>query len=427
MDEMNETAGIVTNDVAEDGAVIDVQGTEQEQKKTKKVGGVDPRVDPHLDPISNGVKAGFKAYKDAKAAQEQRPRYSEDQMRPVLAELEARGVNIKVLNEKGDLFRMQQGQYTSNLYQYTFQTQDGNTITQEGKLSVLKDGDGLLRVYTMPVKRLLGKNLEEHLQKEVLFGHQFDAAEIRGLLLTGNAGKPIMLDKSEGTDPNGLKPYLVSIDDKTHQLRAVPVDKVRKFSRFLDAELSQEQQAQLLAGKPLRVTYTTERLDKETGEMVQGKHTSYIQYNAVDMRLKTLPAMLFTPKKIMGHQLSEDERKQLSVGQTVKIENAIDAKGQKYTAFVDIKNDGTMRFSDANGRPLWLDKAKQQAKPTDDFREQVALNNEGHKTDAVKKSGKEALKAGEKPKPKQEVGKPKVAKPKAAPALSRPKPKGMKF
>lgn len=427
MEETKEKADVVmNNDMDEEvnGTVIDVQTPETEEKKVK-VGGVDPHPDPHLDPLSNGVKAGYKAYRDTKTAieQQQNRRYSEDQMAPVLAELKARGVDIKALTEKGDLQRLQQGQMTSNLYQYTFTNANGNIITQQGKISFLKNEEGNLRIYTMPVKHLLGKNLEEHLQKEVFFGHQFTAEEIKALLLTGNAGQPIMLNKTANTDPNGLKPHLVSIDDKTHQLRAMPVDKVRKFARFLDAELSEEQQEQLRNGKPLRVTYTASVLDHETGELKPAKRTSYIQYNAVEMRLKTLPSTLFTPKQFMGHQLTEDERKSLSVGQVVKIEDAIDKKGQKFTAFLDIKDDGVLRMRDASGNQLWQkEKAKQQAKPTDDFKEQVALNNEGHKTEAVKASGKESLKAGEKPKPKQ-------AAPKTAPAVSKPKPKAkaMKF
>ncbi len=429
MEEVNEMVdAVMDNGMAEEvtGAVIDVQGAEQDGEKKAKVREGHSQADPHLDPLTNGVKNAVKGYQDTKAAIEQQNRnrrYSEDQMAPVLEDLKNRGVDIKNLIKNGDLQRLQQGQMTANLYQYTFTTQDGNTITQQGKLTLLKNEDGNPRIYTTPVKRLLGNTLEEHLSKEVLFGHQFTPEEIKGLLQTGNAGQPIMLDKTAGTDPDGLKPHLVSIDKLTHQLRAMPVDKVKNYARFLDVNLTEAQQAQIKDGKPLRLTYTTKVLDRETGEMRDVKRTGYIQYNAVDMRLKTLPATLFTPKQFMGHQLSDEERANLAIGKTLKIEDAIDRQGQRFTAFIDINDDGTLRMRDVNGNALFQkEKAKQQAKPTDDFKEQVALNNEGHKTEAVKAAGKEVLKASEKPKPKQ-------AAPKAAPVLSKPKPKAkaMKF
>lgn len=418
-EETKEQGNVTLNNAVDEGAVMDVQQKEVEQQETKKAPGVDPRVDPHLDPISNGVKAGVKAYNDTMAAGQRKPRYDEDQMKPILETLKDKGVDLKKLQESGDLKRMQQGMYTTNLYQYTFTAADGTEITQKGKLSVMNGADGNLKLYTMPVVRLKAKTLEEHLAVVPYYGYQFSQEEIKALILTGNAGHPIMIDKSIGTD-NATEPtpHLVSIDKLTNQLRAVPVDKVRKFSKFLDVELNEAQQQQLREGKPLRVTYTFERQDRESGEKIQVKNTAYIQYNAVNMRLETLPATIFTPKHLMGHELTDEERYKLTMGQTIVIDNAVDKKGQTYTAYVNISDDGKLRFSDANGRPLFKNN-QNQAKPTDDFKEQVALNNEGHKTDAVKQSGKETLAAGEKPKPKQEVGKPKL-NPKA-PVVGKPK------
>lgn len=374
------------------------------KKGKKDSSGLDVRNDQSIDPITNGIANGVRNYK---AVKEKYQRYTAEEMKGVLVDLKERGVDTQKLQASGDLERLQKGHLTQNLYQYSYTDANGNMYKQEGKLDVMKSHvDDSLKIYTMPVLRLKGDNLEEHLKSTPYSNQIFSDKQIRNLIHTGNAGEPVTLDKSNGTDPKGAKEYLVSIDKETHQLRSVPVDKIN-FSKFLDVKFTNEQQEQLKSGKPLRILYTKEEMQNDIKVPVQ--KTSYIQYNAVEMSLKTLPNNIFTPKKIQGHELTENERAALSKGEIIKIEKAVDKQGQTYTAWVSITNGGELNILDGNGKSIY---AKKQITPTKDFKEQVEANNNGNKTEEMKLAKKDIIKSGEK------ISKPiLVPKPKLKPRL----------
>lgn len=432
MKEKMEAADVAMNNAPQEGLDgVQVKGPDADATaEGRKIGLGDVHADPHLDPLTNGIIAYIKARRQElgkKPMEEQKLQ----QVDKIVKDLKLRGVDVKALNESGDLYRMMEGQKTAQMYKFTFTGKDGNIITQEGKLSLLKNDDGSMYVYTTPKKRMVGNSLEEHLKQEVCFGHQFTPDQIRNLALTGNAGEPIMLDKTAGTSPDGMKPHLVSIDKDTLQIYAVPCDKVHKFKKFLDVELTEAQTEQLVSGKPLRLNYTANVTDKATGEVRQEQKTGYLQYNAAELKLNVLPQMLFVPKKIQGIDLTEDQRKILAKGEAIQM-TLTDNKGQKFNAFVSIKSDGKRSIKDGMGKDVQLkaNDSRIQIKPTQEYKEQVNLNNKGIKSDAVQRAGKEVLLSGEKvkeQKPQQKLNNPqqKINKPKPKQTIGKPKLKGM--
>lgn len=96
------------------------------------------------------------------------------------------------------------------------------------------------------------------------------------------------------------------------------------------------------------------------------------QTNTVELwRLR--PEML--PTKLMGIDITKDQQLQLANGHAIRLSGLLDKQGEPFTATVNISaTQKELQFSD-------ITRLTPVIKPTEDYRQQLALNNEGAKTD----------------------------------------------
>ena len=97
--------------------------------------------------------------------------------------------------------------------------------------------------------------------------------------------------------------------------------------------------------------------------------------NSVELwRLR--PEML--PTKLMGIDLTKDQQLQLANGHAVRLSGLLDKQGEPFTATVNISaTQKELQFSD-------ISRMAPVIKPTEEHRQQLALNNEGAKTDLTR-------------------------------------------
>jgi hypothetical protein len=84
--------------------------------------------------------------------------------------------------------------------------------------------------------------------------------------------------------------------------------------------------------------------------------------------------------KIAGVELTPEQREAIAAGTSVKIENMTDKRGKTYTSYVRYNHEkGKLDFL------KWQPGSKQQqTTPTLEHQTQVAANNDGHKSEALK-------------------------------------------
>jgi hypothetical protein len=99
------------------------------------------------------------------------------------------------------------------------------------------------------------------------------------------------------------------------------------------------------------------------------------QTNTVEL-WRIRPEML--PTKLMGIDLTKDQQLQLANGHAVRLSGLLDQQGEPFTATVNISAaQKELQFSDISRLTIGV-------KPDNDYRQQLALNNEGAKTDVAR-------------------------------------------
>lgn len=84
------------------------------------------------------------------------------------------------------------------------------------------------------------------------------------------------------------------------------------------------------------------------------------------------------PTKLMGIDLTKDQQLQLANGHAVRLSGLMDQQGEPFTATVNISAaQKEIQFSDISRLAIGV-------KPDNDHRQQVAINNEGAKTDVTR-------------------------------------------
>lgn len=113
----------------------------------------------------------------------------------------------------------------------------------------------------------------------------------------------------------------------------------------------------------------------ENGELVA-------TYLRVDEQTNTLEFWRIKPEhlptKLLGIDLTKDQQLQLASGHVVRLSGLLDQQGEPFTASVSVSAARqTLQFSDFNRLDV-------QLKPDRQFNQQLALNNEGVKTDQTR-------------------------------------------
>lgn len=338
-------------------------------------------------------------------------------------ELQKYGINAADLEPH--LKAMSYGHKSPQMIPMNPELETGIRIPTKGRVSLEEQADGPLKI--IPHYWQDKPNLDAPFHGILL--NEQDKENLRQSL---NAGRVIELAPTPGQKIQAF----VSLDRLTNKLEALPVENISIPNKIKGTDLSEDQQNRLGVGEKVLV----EKMVSRTGRFFDG----YIQINASDKKFdftyegldrnryskenkeiriqqkENAPEgetekqkQLFIPQKLLGVELTEKQQELLKAGQATYIRGMIkDDKGEPFNAWVK-PNPEKMKFDFFRWNP---DKAKKQGaevKPAEESKTQVAVNNEGKTSEAVK-NVKEPLKQGQQ-KPtenqlKQEVRRPSTKK-----------------
>lgn len=257
----------------------------------------------------------------------------------------------------------------------------------DARLSLKQNEEGQVVVAIHGIRR--GPNLNYP-----FFGHEFTKEDKDNLLQTGNMGRIVNLTNPK-TDE--IMPSIISVDRLTNEVVALRADFIKIPDEIKGVKLNEAQKQTLQEGKPLHLE-----------GMVSKKGTTFdatVQFNAD----KRFTEFLFdrtdsskqtkgneknqaqeAPKTFRDKELDKEQYQKFKDGQTLYIEGLVDKKGKEYSGYITFnKETGKTDFAFQNP-----DKIKEQAKPTEAHKTQIAVNSEG-KTNEATKDIKEPLKSGQ--------------------------------
>lgn len=263
----------------------------------------------------------------------------------------------------------------------------GAIVRTDARLSLQQAEDGKI------VAAIHGIRKEPNLNFE-FFGHQFTDQDKKNLLETGNMGRVVNLINSK-TGEN--IPSIISIDKLTNELIALKSEFIKIPDEIKGVKLNEAQKQTLQEGQPLKLDDMISKKGTEFSAIVQfNADKRYVEFqfdkNSNSSQTQNKPNPLQEiPKVFRGKDLNDDQYNKLKEGQTVYVDGLIDKKGQNYQGYITMNKEfGKIEFSFQNPNKL-----KEQAKPTQAHKTQVAVNSEGKTNEATKKI-KEPLKSAQK-------------------------------
>ena len=255
---------------------------------------------------------------------------------------------------------------------------DGITIDTQARLAFRKGDDEKLTV------SVHGVRAQPELDKP-FYGHKFTDDEKKTLWETGNLGKVLDLQKSDGS----VLPVYVSIDKLTNEVIALRADKVKIPDEIKGVTLDDRQKQDLQEGKAVWVEDMTNRNGKA--------FSAHLQVNADRKGLEfifneqhqTHQNSLQIPSKLGGVNLSEQQQADLIAEKTIYVEGLTDTKGEKYNAYIKANPEkGKLDFF------KWNPDKAQEKTPDNAHQTQQAVNSQG-KTNEATKNINEPLKPGQ--------------------------------
>jgi hypothetical protein len=264
---------------------------------------------------------------------------------------------------------------------------DGETqpLRTEGRLALRKQEDGTFS----PVAHLIQK--EPNLDRPY-FGVNFTDEDKKNLLTTGNLGRIVEAEFK----PGEKTPVLLSIDQQTNELSAYRKDRLKVPDTYKGVRLSDEQKQQLGEGKAVRIEDMTSSKGTKFSAGVQfnaDKRYFELLFNTGKKQEQNQQQSPSVPKTFRKKELTDDQRKSLDEGKTVRTGELFDKQGKKYTGYITFDREtAKMSFLFPNQYAAAL--AAGKVIPDDRHKTQVAVNSEG-KTDEATKHVKEPLKQGQ--------------------------------
>ncbi len=258
-----------------------------------------------------------------------KPRVSTEQMLGYLEQMETKGVDVKTLISSQDLRRLAYGKTTSKLYGFQ-ETREGKTFDEQGKFYLTGGEKPELKAITVYRKEL---------DRSQYKGYVFTPEERNNIFQNGQTGTIIELDVNhgkEGMEPKMEKCY-VSYDRDLNRFKAVPAEKIsdNTFKKFYGHELSDEQAAQLKTGKPVMV---------ELPDAKGNAKKTVLQFDAFEFGLKQYPAVFFAPRKFLGVELTDEQRKALGEGKAVQLYDLQKKDGAKFNARIKLNGEAKVAF-----------------------------------------------------------------------------------
>lgn len=255
---------------------------------------------------------------------------------------------------------------------------DGITIDTQARLAFRKGDEDKL---TLSVH---GVRAQPELDKP-FYGHKFTDDEKKALWETGNLGKVLGLQKSDGS----ILPVYVSIDKLTNEVIALRADKVKIPDEIKGVTLDERQKQDLQEGKAVWVENMTNRNGKA--------FSAHLQVNADKKGLEFIFSEqaqsqqnnIQIPSKLGGVTLSEQQQADLKAEKTIYVEGLTDTKGEKYNAYIKVNQEkGKLDFF------KWNPDKAQEKTPDNAHQTQEAVNSQG-KTNEATKNVNEPLKPGQ--------------------------------
>ncbi len=295
------------------------------------------------------------------------------------------GISREALEQSGDLKKMLNfGKSDLVAVSPKFGDEQFNL---DARLSFRRSEDGNIRIVPHFVRS------EPNLKQE-FFGHTFSAEDRDNLLKTGNMGRTVALQGASGW----MGQSYISIDRQTNEVVAVPLSKVRIPNKIGTTPITEQEQAELKAGRAIP--------DKEITLASGKKFTTTLQVNADQRSVEFLPrsvqpvkeqqqessqrqtgykwldenGAIRSPKTLGGVELTPDQQSQFKDGKAILVKDMMtDKKGKPYTAYV--------KFNHELGRPRYYRNnpdVAQRVTPANESKTQLAVNNDGRTNEATK-------------------------------------------
>jgi len=309
------------------------------------------------------------------------------------SQFEKIGITRESLEKTGNLEKLLNWQKTDLLpVSLKF---DGITLRTDARLALRNSTDDKLTLTVHALRR------EPELERPY-FGVKFTDEDKQNLLKTGNLGRIVQAEYSQGEKT----PVVISIDKQTSELVAFRADRMKIPDTIKGVQLNELQKKELLEGKAVFVE-----------NMLSKKNTpfnAYVQFNAdkrgIEFRFDSDKKQEQTrkqdteqkdvPKTFRKKVLTGDERSSLREGKTVYTGELTDGKGKKYSGYITLNMEtGKTDFMFPKDYKDAL--AAGKVIPDDRHKTQVAVNSEGKNSEATKNL-KEPLEKGQtKPSEKQ--------------------------
>ena len=273
----------------------------------------------------------------------------------------------------------------------------GSAVTRmDARLSLQQNDQGAVVVAIHGIRKEPNLNFE-------FFGHKFTKEDKDNLLQSGNMGRVVNL-----TNPKTGEtiPSIISVDRLTNELVALRTDKIKIPDEIKGIKLNDVQKQTLMEGKPLQLDGMISKKGTEFSATVQfNADKRYVEFlfdrsntnkqtqsnGQNNQQTNQQNQSQEAPKTFRGKELDNEQHQKFKVGQTVYLSGLVDKKGKEYNGYITFnKETNKTDFSFQNPNKL-----KEQAKPTEAYKTQTAVNSEG-KTNEATKNIKEPLKSGQK-------------------------------
>ncbi len=264
----------------------------------------------------------------------------------------------------------------------------GVNVETQARLSLRKGADDKLSFVVHGIRK------QPELDKP-FYGHSFTDQEKKALLETGNLGKLIDLQKTDGT----TLPIYVSIDKLTNDIVGLRADKIKVPDEIKGVVLSEKQKKEIKEGKAVFVEGMTSKKGTD--------FSAHLQINAEKRGVEFLfnnqqnqSQGVRIPERLGGVELSKEQQENLKAEKAIYVEGLTDKSGQTYSAYIKVNTEkGKLDFF------KWNPDKAQEKKPDNTHETQVEVNSNGKTNEATKKE-KEPLKKGQ----TQASAKPKTTK-----------------
>ena len=302
--------------------------------------------------------------------------------------MEKFGLNQEKLEKMNAMDSLLRGFKTNTLIPITINL--GTAVSKmDVRLSLQTNDQGEIAVNLHGIRREPNLNMK-------FLGHEFTDEDKKNLKETGNMGRVVDLVNPK-TDE--IIPSVISRDRLTNELVAYRAEYMKIPDEIKGIRLDEHQKQTLLEGRSLYL----EGMTSKKGELFDAT----VQFNA-DKRYveflfnnnqapkqsqqdhhnqrETQPTDKEAPRVFRGKELDDSQYEKFKAGQTIYIDGLQDAKGKAYQGYITF-NKETSKIDFSFNNP---NKLKEEAKPTEDYNTQTAVNSQG-KTNEATKNVKEPL------------------------------------